>query len=742
MTDAATGSGHAPSLTYRPSAPVEHRMPEIEPMHPEPSALSVLGLSARLWRRRWAILASMLVCMALTVVVARQLTPKYTADGAVVIATRKMSIPELETLVTPTGDSALVRSEMATMNSRNVLQEVSSKLHLDRLPEFNPRLRPVDESIWAKLDPRPWINAALHQHVAGPVDDRAAVEADVETTLERNLSLINDGRDYVIDITYQSEDPVLAAAIVNTLIHTYLDQYIAENVQATVSANHSLDARGQELRADMLAAEKAVQDYSAQTGLITTAQGTVAAQQVADINAQLALARADRAQAEARAGQANSPAHGGTAANADVLASPVIQQLRAQESEAARNVADLSARLGPAHPTRRAAEQQLHEVRGAIQGEIGKVVTSLNGQVKAAEQRENDLEGKLSALRKTASSSTDQEDHLQRLNDDAASKRKIYEEFMLRVAQTAKPQDMPQANARPISLAMVPPRPSSPRTGLLALLAGFAGALLAVAGTLFYDQLDHGFESLDEVRRRSGLPGLAAIPLVRQRGQKHLSPRYVIDQPGSPLAETLRAFRAKLRWSAFRPPLKVLLVTSVLPGEGKTSFALALARLAARDGCKALLIECDFRRPSLEDALARPAEPGLPVFLEDPRLWRSCVETDRLSGLDYLTAPRYMTRVSPYLDSDALTILLAEARRDYDLIVIDSPPIMRVPDAMLLARGADAVAMVVSWRHTPRRLVREAMHRLALAPDQPAGVVLTKVPDRAAGQDFYSGYSR
>jgi polysaccharide biosynthesis transport protein len=740
MTDAAHGS--PPSLVYRPSHSVDHRMPEIEPIRHEPGPLSVLGLATRLWRRRWVILATMLVAMAATVVVARQLTPKYTADGAVVVATRKWAIPELETMATPTGDSALVRSEMATMNSRNVLQAVAAKLHLDRLPEFNSRLRPVDTSIWAKLDPRPWINSLLHQHVDGPSDDHLAVDADVQNTLERYLSLVNDGRDYVINITYQSEDPALSAAIVNTVIHSYLEQYIAENVQATVSANHSLDARGQELRNDMLAAEKAIQDYSAQTGLVTTAQGTVAAQQVADINSQLTLARADLVQAQARSAQANSPGHSGPAANADVLASPVVQQLRAQEAEVARNVADLSSRLGPAHPTRRAAEQQLRDIRSSIQLEIGKVVTSLNGAVSSARQREADLENKLAALRKTASSSTDEQDHLQRLNDDAATKRKIYEEFMLRVAETAKPQDAPQANARPISLAVVPVKPSSPRTGLLALLAGFAGALLAVAGSLFYDQLDHGFESLDEVRRRSGLPGLAAIPLVRQRGQKKLSPRYVIDQPGSPMAETLRAFRAKLRWSAFRPPLKALLVTSVLPGEGKTSFALALARLAARDGCRTLLIECDFRRPSLEDALSRPAEPGLPVFLEEPDQWRECVETDRLSGLDYLTAPRYMSRISPYLDSDALQLIMAEARRDYDLVVIDSPPIMRVPDAMLLARAADAVAMVVAWRRTPRRLVQEAMSRLALSPDTPAGIVLTKVPDRAAGHDFYSGYSR
>ena len=268
--------------------------------------------------------------------------------------------------------------------------------------------------------------------------------------------------------------------------------------------------------------------------------------------------------------------------------------------------------------------------------------------------------------------------------------------------------------------------------------------MLAIAGSLLHDQLDHGFETLDEVRRRSGLPGLAAIPLVRHRGLQKLPPRYVLDQPGSPLAETLRAFRAKLRWSAFRPPLKALLVTSVLPGEGKTSFALALARLAARDGCRTLLLECDFRRPSLDEVLPRnlDSEQGLPVFLEDPERWRAGIETDHISGLDYLRAPRTISRVAPYLDSDALQTILIEARRDYDLIVIDSPPIMKVPDAMLLARSADAVALVVSWRRTRRRLVQEAMRRLALDPDLPAGIVLTKVPQKSADQDLYTGYSR
>ena len=235
MTDSANGQTHPPSLVYNTSALSDHRIPEIEPIPPEPGPLSVIGLGARIWRRRWEILATMLLAMAATVMIARQLTPKYTADGAVVVATRKWSIPELETLVTPVGDSALVRSEMATMNSRNVLQAVATKLHLDQLPEFNSRLRPLDDTIWAKLDPRPWINELLHQHTDGPTDERAGIEADVENTLERNLSLINDGRDYVVNITYQSEDPALAAAIVNTLIHTYLEQYVAEDIKIALS---------------------------------------------------------------------------------------------------------------------------------------------------------------------------------------------------------------------------------------------------------------------------------------------------------------------------------------------------------------------------------------------------------------------------------------------------------------------------------------------------------------------------
>jgi polysaccharide biosynthesis transport protein len=741
MTDAtSSGSGLPSAPIYRRGALIEH--PALESFAPPPAqTTTILGMGALLWRRRWVICAAILAAMVLAVLIGKTLTPLYTADGAVVVATRKMSIPELENLVTPTGDEALVRSEMAVMSSRTVLSAVADKLHLDQVPEFNTRLKPKDDGFLTKINPIPWIQSLMrgHQPVVG--DETQAIRNDVLNTLSHNLDLVNDGRDYVITATYKAENPQIAASVINTMIEVYLDEYVTENRTATVEANQSLDVRGEQLHQQMQAAEQKVQDFTNRTGLLVTPGGTIAGQQVSELNAELSTARADRAAAEAKYNQAIAAKQSGIAANTDVLASPVIQTLRGQEAEAVRNQADLESRVGPNHPDLKAADRQVAGMRRAIAGEIDKVVSSLKGQVDVTRAREASLVQQIAELNAKATSSSAAQDSLQRLNDDAQSKRKVYDEFMSRVAQTAKPEDHQSPNARMISAAMVPLHPSSPKITLMALLAGFAGGLLAVAGSILYAQLDHGFETLEEVRTVTGLPGLAAIPLVRNLGRKRLPHRYVVDNPVSPVAETLRAFRAKLRWASEGRPLKTILVSSAVPGEGKTSFALSFARLAARDGCRVLLVECDFRRPTLETVLPSPVRPGQPGFLDDPASWRDWVGVDGLTGLNYLTANEDSTRLAPMLEADGLGAILRDARREYDYVVVDSPPIMRVPDAMLLARAVDAVALVVSWKRTRQKVVREALRRLALDPDMPTGIILSKV-DGAAAHDMYSGYHR
>lgn len=701
---------------------------------------SVFDIAASIWRRRWLIALIVLSLMCGTFVIAELLPRKYSAEGAIVIASRKYMIPELESISTPTGDISIVRSEMAVLRSRMLLRGVAKKLHLDTLPEFNSRLRPV--AWYERLDPRPYIDALFAPKQDHPIDPQELIDSEVEWTLDRNLGLTNDSRDYVITVDYRSRDPRLGARIINTLMADYINQYIESKVSTTISANASLNARAEDLRKEVADADAKVQAFVAKSGHLETRLGTVSSQQLNDLNTQLSTARADRAASEAKYAQAvELQRNGGSTATAtDVLASPLIQHLREKEADLLRQQADAATRLGPLHPERRAIEQQLKDIRRSISVEIGKVVQSLKGEVDVARARESSLQQRVAQLQGNALTSADAQSEYDRLQADADGKRKVYNEFLLRVAQTAKPDDQQQADARIISNAVPPTSPSFPRVFLFTLVACVVGTLGSVAGVLLNDQLDHGYESLGDVRTNTGLLGFGAVPAIRRRGRRATWQRYVLDHPYSSFAETIRGFRARLHAAARFRPAKVILLTSAQAGEGKTSVALALARLTAQDGHRVLLIDCDLRRPALGKILALPTADDYSDVLVGQVSWRDNVRVDQISGLHYLVTARPPRNVSQILETKGIEHTLREAASEYDFVVIDSPPIMRVTDALLLARHVDIIALVVWWKHTPRRLVAEALRRLETHTDKLCGVILNKVATSGGSDDGYSGY--
>jgi succinoglycan biosynthesis transport protein ExoP len=745
MSEAAKGGRFAPVMTYE-SRPAAYRsggfVPRLEGRGG--SGPTVMGLGGVLWRRRWIILGIAFVALASGVLIAKQMTPLYSADGAIVIASRKIAIPELQTLTTPTDDDAVVRSEMAVLSSRDLLRKVAQQLDLAALPEFNSLLRPKDTSLWAEINPIPRLRALVGASPknAAPVNRQALIDADVESTLLKNLSLVNDGRSYIIQIVYRSEDPAVAAKVINTLMQDYLAQYAENNLSATVAANDSLQKRADELKTDLDAAEAKLQDFTSKTGLLVTPQGTVEAQQVTDLGQQLAVARADDAQAEAAYEQIRETERSGgsIASDPNVLSSPVIQELRQQEGQDERKRAELAALVGPQHPDLIAANHQLDGIRRAIQVEVSKVVQSLRSQADAAHVRVASLQRRMDQLEVVGGKASEQQNLMQTLKDDVDGKRKLYDEFLLTVAQTAKPGDAPLVDARIISQAEAPINPSSPRIAVIGFLSGIVGSLVAIAGVLVSSQFDSGFETLSDVEGATGLSAFAALPMVRSLGRRRLTDRYVLDNPNSPFTEALRALRARVWWAARDRDVKSVLVTSSNPGEGKTSFALALARLAAKEGYKVLLLECDFRRPKLDRVLPTKVVGGAPNFLADMNQWRNWIGIDQATGLHYLAAIDDSRNLAQHLESGQLDQLMREAREEYSLIVIDSPPIMRVPDAMLLARSVDVVMLMVRWRNTRRRVVHEAMRRLYLDSDRLVGVVLTQVNSKNAAQDMYGGY--
>lgn len=700
---------------------------------------SLTGLTRAMWRHRKVILLAMIVfAMGTGLYISRQ-KPMYPSQGAVVIASRKVMIPGLEAVSTPTGDIAIVRSEMAVLRSRTLLNQVAAALHLDANPEFNPLLRPKDSDLFSWLDPRPFLHRLLQPAADGPpVDDHDFVAASVEATLQNHLALLNDERDYVITISYSSQNPEVSAAVVNTLMDKYLEQYSQIKIAAVEEASTALNARAEDLRREVVEADKAVTEFTRKNQYVETRAGSVNRQQLEDLNTQLSAARADRASAEARFQQAMALSKGANAAaNTDVLASPLIQRLRDQEAELSRRVAELSMRLGPTHPDRRVADAQLAQLRGTIREEIAKVTTSLKGQAEVTRSREAGLEARVAQLRGAAFTAETAVAEWQRLKEAANAKRNVYAGFLAKLAETAKPGDRQPIEARIISHAVAPIEPAGARGLFYVLLAGIVGGLVAVAGCLAYDQLDHGFETLDQLRTATGLPAYAAIPARPRRWRWSRSARYFVDHPQSALAETLRGIRIRLRSTARDP--RTILVTSALPGEGKTSVALALAQIMAIDGWRTLLIECDFHRPILGRVLPPPST-GFAEVLSGSVPWQDCLRRDERSGMYYLITTHRGAGFPAIIEKQGTDGPFSQMKTAFDYVIIDSPPVMRVADATVLARFADTILFVVAAKRTRQRVLAEALRRLMIAA-KPLGFVLTKRPRRQADEDdFYAGY--
>ena len=732
--------GSSRGLTRVAGGPVPFEIAEV-PLSTIVSAgqeASLLGLGRAFWRHRVVIGSAVVLFMMLAGLYVASRKPLYTSDGTIVIASRNIMIPGLEAVSTPTGDMAIVRSEIGVLQSRTLLRDVASALHLDANPEFNPLLRPKDNSLLSWLDPRPFLHRLLAPGPSRPVDQQAYIAASVEATLQMNLTLINGEKDYIITVRYTSEDPAISTAVVNTLMDKYLAQYSQVKVSVANEAGTTLNARAEQLHQDADQADAAVAEFIKNNKFVATPSGSVDGHQLENLNSQLAQARADRAAAEARYRDALALSqNGATGSTIEVLSSPLIQSLRNQEAELSRKQAELKQKLGPGHPDQATIAAQLGQLRGMIGTESGKITSSLKSQADIARAREAGVEARFNQLQAAAVAGGMASTQFQQLKAIADSKRQIYAGFLSKLTEAAKPGERQPINARIISPAVAPIDPNNARGLFYILIAGVIGGLAAVAATLVYDQRDSGFSTLDQVRTETGLPAFGALPPLRGAWRWPKSGRYVVEHPYSTLAETLRGVRARLRWIG--DGQKVLLITSASPGEGKTSFALAMAQVCASDGWRTLLIEGDARSPILGEVLSSTGSAEPAEVLSGKIPWQERIGRDDQSGLYYFVAAGPQAGFPARLEQLLGENPIEQMKTAFDYIIIDSPPVMRVADATVFARFVDTVVLVVAAKRTRRRTVAEALRRLSIAA-KPLGIVLTNASVQPAEEDIYAGY--
>ncbi|MEN6542651.1 polysaccharide biosynthesis tyrosine autokinase [Parvibaculum sp.] len=699
--------------------------------------LDLVRLFRTLRRRLNVILSVVIALTALATVAVFQLTPRYTASTQVMIDPQRKNLVNFDEVMSGLGgDSAAIDTEVEIIWSRATARRVVEKLSLTEDPDFNPALRGASSSIIDAVNPAHWVSWLFSSSgaTANPANEKeAAIDAAIDAVVA-GQGVNRRGLTYVIDISYTSPNAAKAAQIADAIADAYIVGQLETKFDATKQANDWLSGRLDELRKQLEASERAVELYKTQNNIVSTQSGTLTEQQLSELNAQLILARADRAEKHAKYDRARQILQSGGSIESvgDVMQSSVIGDLRKQEAELARKQGDLSAKYGPRHPSILNLESERRDLESQVQSEVRRIVGSLANEALVADTRVSALQKSLDDLQQRSGQSNQATVRLNELEREAAANRTLYESFLGRFKETTQQQDLQSSDARVVARAALPLVPSFPKKAFIIEIAFALSMVFGVGLAFLLDHLDNGIQTGQQLEALLSLPHLATVPRTpREKGPdgQPLKPQdYVIQKPLSGFSEALRGLRTALALSNVDKPPRIILFTSALPDEGKTTTAVSFSRAAAYAGIRTLLIDCDLRHPSAHRAMGwEKAENGLVECLASRAKLEDVIRRDESTGLDVLPVASGAANPPDLLSSTQMRRLLDQVSEIYDLVIIDSAPVLPVADTRVLALQADKTVFIVKWDTTPRDAAASAIKELRSYNADLAGAVLAQV---------------
>lgn len=706
-----------------------------------------VGRYVSMFRRRPLVIVSVfLVVFALVAGLNLSQPKQYTATAQVQVDLAQKSAADLlPTTAFDNGlaDASKLETEISIMQSGVVAESVARVLESSPAGPVEPPRAPglmemIKDGIGGIANLLP--HKAPKPSLVSPLTAKAQA-------LQSGLKVARGGGSYVIAVSYTARDPVTAANMANLFVSQYQLHKNQRNVTENQQASTFLNATLEDLTKQVVAADSAVAQYRQQHGLQQAGNSTMNEQTISAVGQQVVAARADQVQAESKYNAAKAQMAEGRNGEdvTEALSSPVISQLRSQRVAVTQKLADLRNKYGDKHPDVLAATQQLNDVDAQIQSEVGRIVSSLASQAKAAQARTQSLQSSLDRATGALSANEQASVQLNELLRNQEVARTTYEQYLGRYKQTTAQEDIPQNNSRVITAATPPAAPSAPnvpKSVVLALAAGLVGSLGVMIGM---EALQGGFNSLSEAEDMLGVPGLASIPsldttLTSRARRTRLPTLYVAERPLSVFAESFRTLRtALLSLSVDGRPVKIIAITSAVPGEGKTTTSVCLARVAAIGSARTLIVDCDLRRRSLDDVLGRQAEVGLIEVLDGAVTLDEALVADPQSGAFFLPLSANPQPERDIFSTEAMDKFLEEVRERFDLVLLDAAPVLFLADARSLAQKADATLLLTRWRETPKGAANDALRELAAVGANIAGVALTQVDIR---QDRQSQYGR
>ena len=681
------------------------------------------GVAGRYLRYAPLVALSTVICLALAGGITYLQKPMYTARTTVQYNPQKAQVGREATAVEDSGTrDSTVDTQSEVLASPVLALKVVDALHLERDPDFNEALKDGGKP-------------------GAPVDP-ARVRESAAAALLSHQHAKRVGQTMLFEITYTDANPVKAAQIANAFADAYISEQIRQKLESAKDSTALLNSRMDDLRRQVETAETAVQSFKARNNLLSSEGSTLTEQELSNLNQQLAVARVQEAEAQAQYSAGLRDMEGGRKGDSGggALNSPVIASLRQQRAQVSRDLASLQSRYGPMHPQVINQKKALDDTDAAINEELGRLNANLRANVEVARQRRASIEGSISGARGQLVSGNAASVELGQLQRDADAARTLYEAFLTRAKETTAQQATAQADARIDSPAAAPSRPSSPNIAINMFLGLVLGGGIGIGIAFFIERWNVRLSTMDEVERRLNVAYLGGLPTLASSIKKPTtkSPtEAIIKHPLSSFAEGFRGLGTALVHGESAGSVKVIALTSALPGEGKTTTSICLARVTAMGGSRVVLMDCDLRRRSATATMAPHATIGLIEVLEGKATLDQALVEDTESGAFFLPIGKDAHLAKSPISSPAFDALLAQLRNRFDLVLIDTAPVLPVVDTRILSQKVDALALIVKWRATPLRAVQAAIHQIEAVDGIVSGVALSLIDLNAQARSGY-----
>lgn len=713
---------------------------------PKEDEIDLLALWQSIWRRKWSIITLTVIVMMLATLVVYSMTPIYRASVTLLIEKKSAQVVSIEEVYGLDGaGNEYLQTQFELLKSRALAERTVRTLDLINHPEFDVRQQPEPlfdvRAMFNDFDINRFVPATLPIDLTSnelPLTETTIFEFAVAKLMGR-ISVNPVRNTQLVEVAVEAADKLIATDIANTLASGYIESQLEARLSMTQTATSWMNERITSLKDKLQESERRLQEFRERENLIDL-QGvtTVTAGELSETGTRLIDARRNRAEAESQYRQIESLKSSSwrrLATAPAILSDPLVQQFKADEARARGRLEELQRRYGPKHPKMQRAQTELNAAEVTLRSQVEQVTAAIEREYQLARANENSLQSSFEDNKTEIQNITRKEFKLRELQREVDTNRQLYDTFFTRLTETSATSDLDSANARVVDRAVVPTAPVKPKKSQVIALAGLLAGMVGVGLVLLLNTLNNTFKGTEEVEHKLNLPVLGILPLLKGIKREQIFQLFG-NNKNKAFAESIRTIRTSVVLSGLDNPHKVLVVTSSVPGEGKSTVSVNMA-YALGQMERVLLIDADMRRPTIAKSFGYPVgSPGLANLVAGTAQLDDCIHSE--GDIDVLSAGVVPPNPLELLSSNRFAEVISELESRYDRIVIDCAPTQAVSDSLVLSQHANAVIYVIKSDATAVPLAQKGVGQLLQNNAPVTGVVLNQVDIKKAQKYGYS----